>query len=124
MIDTDILVTGGVGCIATIVSGLTSWFFARKKYNTEVTAGELANLKEAFETYKNIENYNKKLLKQNNEKLDKMTTEVYRLRQIVLKLLDTSCLDSTCIKRQYYTEEQIEDILGEINSMEGDNNED
>ena len=36
MIDGGILVTAGIGFLTTIVSGWTSWFFARKKYNSEV----------------------------------------------------------------------------------------
>ena len=36
MIDVGILITGGIGIITTIASGWASWFFARKKYNSEV----------------------------------------------------------------------------------------
>lgn len=36
MIDLGVLITGVIGFITTIVSGWTSWFFARKKYNSEV----------------------------------------------------------------------------------------
>ena len=36
MIDLGILITGGIGLVTTIVSSWASWFFARKKYNSEV----------------------------------------------------------------------------------------
>ena len=36
MIDLGILITGGVGIITTVISGWASWFFARRKYNSEV----------------------------------------------------------------------------------------
>ena len=38
--------------------------------------------------------------------------EVYRLKGIVATLLNNSCLDGTCGKRKYYTEEDIRHILG------------
>ena len=36
MIDYDVLITGGAGVVTTFLSGFVSWFFTRKKYNTEV----------------------------------------------------------------------------------------
>ena len=36
MIDTGILITALIGMVTTFVSGWTSWFFTRKKYNSEV----------------------------------------------------------------------------------------
>ena len=36
MIDSEVLITAGVGVITTIASGWTSYFFTRKKYNSEV----------------------------------------------------------------------------------------
>ena len=36
MIDVDILITGGVGLATSIISSWTTWFLARKKYNSEV----------------------------------------------------------------------------------------
>lgn len=36
MIDIGIIITGAIGLVSTIVTGWTSWFFARKKYNSEV----------------------------------------------------------------------------------------
>jgi len=40
----DILITGAVGLVSTIVSGWVSWIFARKKYNTEVDSNYIKNL--------------------------------------------------------------------------------
>ena len=113
MIDIGIIITGGIGIVTTIVSGWTSWFFARKKYYTEVDSNEIENLKKSLEFYENI-------VKDNNQKLqfyinlsEENRVEVYRLKGIIHRLLNNSCLDNTCIKRQFYTEDQIKDILGE-----------
>lgn len=56
---TEILVTGGVGIIASVVSGWTSWIFARKKYNTEVDHNYIENLSKGLETYDSIISHNK-----------------------------------------------------------------
>lgn len=113
MIDIGIIITGSIGIVTTIVSGWTSWFFARKKYYTEVDSNEIENLKKSLEFYENI-------VKDNNQKLQfyidlakENRLEVYRLKGIIHRLLNNSCLDNTCIKRQFYTENQIKDILGE-----------
>lgn len=112
MIDIGIIITGSIGIVTTIVSGWTSWFFARKKYYTEVDSNEIENLKKSLEFYENI-------VKDNNQKLqfyinlaEENRVEVYRLKGIIHRLLNNSCLDNTCIKRQFYTEDQIKDILG------------
>ena len=114
MIDVGILITGAVGLVTTIVSGWTSWFFARKKYNTEVDSNEIENLKKSLEFYESI-------VKDNNEKLqfyidlsENNRIEVYRLKGVIHRLLNNSCLDNGCIKRKFYTEEQIREILGEV----------
>lgn len=113
MIDIGIIITGSIGIVTTIVSGWASWFFARKKYYTEVDSNEIENLKKSLEFYENI-------VKDNNQKLqfyinlsEENRVEVYRLKGIIHRLLNNSCLDNTCIKRQFYTEDQIKDILGE-----------
>ena len=114
MIDVGILITGAVGLVTTIVSGWTSWFFARKKYNTEVDSNEIENLKKSLEFYENIVKDNNKKLAFYIDLAENNIVEVYRLKGVIHRLLNNSCLDNGCIKRQFYTEEQIRDILGEI----------
>lgn len=114
MIDTDILITSGIGLVTTIVGSCTSWFFARRKYNAEVDSNEIENLRKSLEFYEDI-------VKDNNKKLqfyiglsENNRIEVYRLKGVIHRLLNNSCLDNDCIKRKFYTEEQIRDILGEV----------
>ena len=42
--DFDVIITGGVGIITTIVGSWSSWIFARKKYNAEVDSTKIENL--------------------------------------------------------------------------------
>ena len=114
MIDVGILITGGIGLVTTVASGWTSWFFARKKYNTEVDSNEIENLKKSLEFYESIVKDNNKKLQFYIDLAENNRIEVYRLKGVIHRLLNNSCLDDGCIKRKFYTEEQIREILGEV----------
>lgn len=114
MIDVGILITGGIGLVTTVVSGWASWFFARKKYNTEVDSNEIENLKKSLEFYESIVKDNNKKLQFYIDLAENNRIEVYRLKGVIHRLLNNSCLDNGCIKRKFYTEEQIREILGEV----------
>lgn len=124
MIDVGVLITGAVGLVTTVVSGWTSWFFARKKYNTEVDSNEIENLKKSLEFYENIVKDNNKKLQFYIDLAENNRIEVYRLKGVIHRLLNNSCLDNGCIKRKFYTEEQIREILGEVVPYVGENKED
>lgn len=110
MIDWGIIITGAVG----IVTNFVTWFLARRKYNIEVDSSEIENLKKSLEFYENIVKDNNKKLAFYIDLAENNRVEVYRLKGVIHRLLNNSCLDNGCIKRQFYTEEQIRDILGEI----------
>lgn len=114
MIDVGILITGGIGLLTTIVSSWASYFFARKKYNTEVDSNEIENLKKSLEFYEEIVRDNNKKLQFYIDLAENNRIEVYRLKGMIHRLLNNSCLDNGCVKRMFYTEEQIRDILGEV----------
>lgn len=114
MIDVGILITGGIGLVSTVVSGWASWFFTRKKYNAEVDSNEIENLKKSLEFYESIVKDNNKKLQFYIDLAENNRIEVYRLKGVIHRLLNNSCLDNGCIKRMFYTEEQIRDILGEV----------
>lgn len=123
MIDFNVVTTGCLGVLATVVGSWASYFFARKKYNTEVDSKEIENLKKSLEFYEEI-------VKDNNEKLqfyikvsEDNRIEMYRLKGIIHKILNNSCLNDSCLKREFYTDEQIKDILGDSSSLKGDKDE-
>jgi hypothetical protein len=111
MVDLGILITGGVGMVTTFMSGWVSWFFARRKYNSEVDSNEIENLKKSLEFYEDIVRDNNKKLQFYIDFTENNRIEVYRLKGVIQRLLNNSCLDNECIKRKFYTEEQIKDIL-------------
>lgn len=116
--DIGVLITGGVGILTTILGSWASWFFTRKKFNSEVDSNEIENLKKSLEFYE-------KIIRDNNSKLqfyidlsERNLVETYRLKSVIHRILNNSCLDNGCTKRAFYTEDQIRDILGEIKYTE------
>lgn len=93
------LVVGGIGLLTTVASGWTSWFFTRKKYNSEVASNYIDNLGKGLLTYDAIIAHNKSeieyLMKENEE----LRKEIAELRNQLLNLTMNICMDLTCMNR-------------------------
>ena len=100
MIDFGILITGGIGLITTIVSGWTSWFFARKKYNSEVDSNLINNMKESLDFYEKLSNDNRERLEEVLKRNAELEQEVRELRKQMFNLMNTICIDLTCQLRK------------------------
>ena len=100
MIDIGIIITGAIGLLTTIISGWTSWFFARKKYNSEVDGNLIANMKESLEFYKQLSDDNKKRLDEALKRSDYLEEEIKELRKQVLNLMTVMCTDLSCQLRK------------------------
>lgn len=108
------LITGIVTLGTNLATGIVTWLLARRKYNTEVDSNEIENLKKSLEFYEDIVRDNNRKLQFYIKLSEDNRVEVYRLKGIIHRLLNNSCLDNICTKRQFYTEDQIRDILGEV----------
>lgn len=95
-----IIITGAIGLLTTLISGWTSWFFARKKYNSEVDGNLIANMKESLEFYKQLSDDNKKRLDEALKRSDYLEEEVKELRKQVLNLMTVMCTDLSCQLRK------------------------
>lgn len=109
----DVFATGLIGLFTTVISGWTSWIFARKKYNSEVDSQVIANMKESLEFYKQLSDDNKErldqVLKQNKEILaqnaelieqnKKLQAEVEELKTQIKLLTDKAKKDGTSGKK-------------------------
>lgn len=114
MIDLNLIISGLVTVAVSTISSFITWFFTRRKYNTEVDSNEIKNLKDSLEFYEEIVRDNNKKLAFYIDLAENNRVEVYRLKGVIHRLLNNSCLDNGCIKRKFYTEEQIREILGEL----------
>ena len=99
MIDLGILITGGVGLITSIVSSWTAWFFARKKYNSEVDLNLVEKMEKSLEFYRNPSDDNRARLEETTERNNELEKEVAELRKQVLNLTMNICMDLTCSNR-------------------------
>lgn len=105
--DIDILITGGVGLVSSIISAWTSYFFTRKKYNTEVDNNLIENMKESLDFYKSLSDDNKTRLDESikrcnilEKELNQVNTDITALRKQMLDLTLNICMDLTCKRRQ------------------------
>lgn len=100
MIDPGILITGGVGTITTVISGWTSWFFARRKYNSEVDNILIENMQQSLEFYKKLSDDNKNRLDEVLERNAELKQEIRDLRKQMFSLMNSICTDLTCQLRK------------------------
>jgi len=74
----EVLITGFVGTITTIIGSFTSWIFARKKYNAEVDSTKIDNLS--------------KIIDVQNEQIrnlqDRLDASLERNKQLEKELID------------------------------------
>lgn len=100
MIDLGILITGGVGIITTVISGWTSWFFARRKYNSEVDNNLIENMQQSLEFYKKLSDDNKNRLDEVLKRNAELEQEIRDLRKQIFSLMSSICTDLTCQLRK------------------------
>lgn len=100
MIDLGILITGGVGIITTVISGWTSWFFARRKYNSEVDSNLINNMKNSLDFYEKLSTDNRERLEEVLKRNTELEQEVEELRKQMFNLMSLICTDLTCQLRK------------------------
>lgn len=100
MIDLGILITGGVGIITTVISGWTSWLFARRKYNSEVDNNLIENMQQSLEFYKKLSDDNKNRLDEVLKRNAELEQEIRDLRKQMFSLMNSICTDLTCQLRK------------------------
>ena len=66
------IITALVGALCSLVSGIATFLFTRRKYNSEVDSQVVKNVKDAFEAYKKVM---EDTLSSQNEKIQKLQGE-------------------------------------------------
>lgn len=100
MIDLGVLIAGGVGIITTVISGWASWFFARRKYNSEVDNNLIENMQQSLEFYKKLSDDNKNRLDEVLKRNAELEQEIKDLRKQMFSLMNSICTDLTCQLRK------------------------
>lgn len=95
-----------VGIFSNIVTGWLSWFFTRRKYNSEVDNNLINNMKDSLEFYKKLSDDNRsrleEVLKRNDElekRDERLEEEVRQLRKQVFEIMTKICLNLECAVR-------------------------
>lgn len=96
---TDVIITGLIGLASSVVSGFSGWFFARRKYNSEVDHNLIENMRSSLEFYKNLSDDNKVRLEEMAVRNNTLEIEIQELRKQVLTLSLNICMDLTCRRR-------------------------
>ena len=98
--DISILITGGVGLLTSIISSWTTWFFARRKYNSEVDSNLINNMKESLDFYEKLSTDNRERLEEVLKRNAELEQEVGELRKQLFNLMSSICTDLTCQLRK------------------------
>ena len=111
MFDNEVLLTAGIGIVTTIASGWTSYFFTRKKYNSEVDLNLIEKMQGSLDFYMKLSEDNKRILDETLAKLEEsekrnntLESEIRELRNQMFTLMTQICTDLSCSARKAYTE--------------------
>ena len=113
MIDNGILVTGLIGLISTILGSWSSYFFTRKKYNSEVDLNLIDKMQKSLEFYVQLSEDNKHILEETLDKVNKLEKrndilekENRELRNQMLTFMSQVCTELSCSARKNYIEKK------------------
>lgn len=113
---TEVIITGAIGIITSVISGTTSWILARRKYNSEVDGTLIENMQKSLEFYQKLSDDNKRRLDNSLQENKEMKKELDALKIQVLKLATTICTDLSCqLRTKDYstlnitTDEEVQD---------------
>lgn len=98
--NTGVLITAIIGIFTTFISGWTSWFFTRKKYNSEVDQAIIHNMSESLDFYKQLSDDNKRRLDEMIKRNDELEEEIRELQRQMSTIMMMTCKDLTCKLRQ------------------------
>ena len=104
MFDNEVLFTAGIGIITTIASGWASYFFTRKKYNSEVDLNLIEKMQGSLDFYMKLSEDNKRILEESEKRNNTLESEIRELRNQMFTLMTQICTDLSCSARKAYTE--------------------
>lgn len=88
-----------IGIISTIVGSWASYFFTRRKYNSEVDNNVIENMKQSLEFYTKLSDDNKARLDEALKRNELLEQEIRELRSQVTDLAMSICYDLSCSAR-------------------------
>ena len=96
MLDIQVIITGAIGIITTIVGSWTSYIFTKRKYNAEVDNSVIDNMKQSLDFYIKLSDDNKARLDEALKRNDALEKEIQQLRQQMFELMSNICYNLKC----------------------------
>ena len=96
----QLIITGIISIASSLVTGWTTWFFTRRKYNSEVDSTIIQNMKESLDFYRKLSDDNKERLEEVLKRNESLEQEVAELRKQMLSLMGSLCMDLSCQLRK------------------------
>lgn len=96
---TELIITL-LGIVSTAISSWLTWFFTRKKYNSEVDNNLIQNMKESLDFYRKLSDDNRARLEEVLKRNESLEQEVAELRKQMFSLMGSLCLDLSCQLRK------------------------
>ena len=117
LLTNEVLITGILGIITSIISGWVSYFFTRKKYNSEVDLNLIEKMQGSLDFYTKLSEDNKRILDETLTKLEEseqrnnaLEDEIRELRNQMFTLMTQICTDLSCSARKAYTDKDKKGI--------------
>lgn len=102
-----------IGVFSTVIGSWTSWFFARRKYNSEVDLNLIDKMQKSLEFYVQLSEDNKHVLEETLDKVNKLERrndilekENRELRNQMLTFMSQVCTELSCSARKNYIEKK------------------
>ena len=109
LLSNEVIITGILGIITSIISGWVSYFFTRKKYNSEVDLNLIEKMQGSLDFYTKLSEDNKRILDETLAKLDEsekrnnaLENEIREVRNQMFSLMTQICTDLSCSVRKIY----------------------
>ena len=107
LLTNEVIITGILGIITSIISGWVSYFFTRKKYNSEVDLNLIEKMQASLDFYTKLSEDNKRILDETLTKLEEsekrnvaLENEIRELRNQMFTLMTQICKDLSCSARK------------------------
>lgn len=105
------LVTAFIGAFTTFLSGFTSWFFTRRKYNAEVDSTAIDNIEASLKVYQDMVKDLGRKLDVYGKIVDKSRGDLIRVKNVVINMMGKICTVESCKNRCPYSSEETETLL-------------
>lgn len=95
-----------IGVASTIISGWLGHAFGKKRSNAEIATMQL-------EYIKNADHFYNERINHLQEEVNKATAEIRKLKIIIDKIIEDTCLVEDCPEREYYTWESLDKVMNQ-----------